>query len=91
MSVDRHDPGTFLLAAKRCDQCLFSAAKLVDDARRDEILNDCLENDVAFICHKATMRDGANVCCRGFHDRYRDQSLVIRLAHDLGVVAEVDP
>jgi hypothetical protein len=91
MAVDRHDPGVFRVAAKRCDECLFSSARIVPDERAEQIVADCLADGTHFICHKATMADGGNVCCRGFFDKHGDESLVIRLARELHAVVEVDP
>lgn len=75
------DPTILTVAQKRCDQCLFSSAKIVDDARRDEVLESCRRTGRAFECHKATIT-GQHVVCRGFYDA--DVSLVIRLGKLLG-------
>lgn len=87
----RTDPRVLRVCRKRCDQCLFSSARIVDEERAEQVVADCLETGTHFICHKATVRDGGNVCCRGFYDRHGDDSLVIRLAREFDVVVEVDP
>ncbi|KIL42101.1 hypothetical protein SD70_02655 [Gordoniibacillus kamchatkensis] len=61
----------FQVAEKRCNECLFSANKIVSDERKAEVLADCALNDAHFICHKATLK-GKDVCCRGFYDGYSD-------------------
>ena len=64
---------------KRCDQCLFSADKIVSDKRRKEVLGDCRKRDSHFICHKAT-----DICCHGFYET--QTSNLIRIAQRLGAV-----
>lgn len=54
---------------KRCNQCLFSDAKIVPDARKAEIIETCVKTDTHFICHKASLA-GRDVCCRGFYDAH---------------------
>lgn len=78
----------FRVAAKRCDQCLFSAAKIVDDERRDAILSDCAREDRHFVCHKFSIAEGmgSQVCCRGFYDRDPGATNLMRIAGRLGVV-----
>lgn len=72
----------FLVQKQRCDECLFSEAKLVSDERRDEILSECQRLNAHFICHKASIQD-QDVCCRGFYDERRDPRS--RLAAELGL------
>jgi len=74
-------PGIMMVRAKQCDQCLFSSAKIVSDARRDEILDYCNVTGEAFECHKATIA-GEKITCRGFFDG--NHSLVVRLAKMFG-------
>lgn len=57
----------FEVMEERCDQCLFGPNKIVSDKRRTQILKECAENDLHFICHKATML-GRDVGCRGHYD-----------------------
>lgn len=88
---------TFLVMQKRCDQCLFSAAKIVSDKRRDQIIADCLKDGTHFVCHKPALLEmkgeyegNTNVCCRGFYDAYPGQT-VIRFAAHLGLIHFVQP
>lgn len=78
------------VCAKRCDQCLFSSAKIVSDERRDEIVADLTKQDRHFLCHKSQLRDGGpDRVCRG---SYEQNPKVVRFAHALGVpVVMVDP
>ena len=90
--------GLFKVARKCCDECLFSDAKIVSDARRDDILAGCKEDDSFFVCHKYTVEnlegklsdDEANVCCKGFWDHDPDACTAMQLAHRLGFVELVD-
>jgi hypothetical protein len=78
----------FKVAKKRCDECLFSKAKIVSGDRRDEILKECDRKGTYFICHKFTIRGEAAVC-KGFFDEGKNQ--VCRVAERLGLVVYVDP
>lgn len=71
-----------------CDECLLSKAKIVGDARRDQILRDCERTGRYFICHKATMAERA-VVCAAFVDRVPNQA--VQVASRLGLVLRVDP
>ncbi len=57
----------FLVMEERCDQCLYSADKIVSDARRSQLLRDIKSKDGYFICHQATIA-GREIACRGDWD-----------------------
>jgi hypothetical protein len=80
-------PAPLLVARKRCDQCLFSNAAIVDDPRRREVLRSCARSGRAFECHKFTIA-GQRGACRAFFDG--DWSLVVVLAKQLGLYEFVD-
>lgn len=82
----------FRVCKKRCDQCLFSSAKVVTDDRRAEILRICAERDTHFVCHKFTIAEGpdSQVCCRGFYDANPGATNLMRIAERLGAVEFVD-
>lgn len=66
--------------ARRCDECLFSSAKIVSDSRKEQILADCRETGNYFICHKDT-----KACCRGYYDAGITQNVqVIKRLYDFG-------
>ena len=67
--------------AKVCNECLFSKARVVDEERKEEILEACNESGRAFECHKASIL-GQKVICRAFFDG--NHSLVVRLAKHFG-------
>ena len=60
---------TLSVLTKRCDQCLFSAARIVSDKRKAEVLKLCARKGNYFVCHKT---DG--VGCRGFYDEQPSQA-----------------
>jgi len=83
---------TFRVCKKRCDQCLFSSAKIVDDERKRDVLRTCAEKDSHFVCHKFSIAEGmgSNICCRGFYDADPAATNLMRIAGRLGVVEFVD-
>jgi hypothetical protein len=75
------------VAAKRCNECLYSSSKIVPDDRRASLLADCRKSGRYFICHKATIRGDA-VVCRAFFDTEPNQAC--QVAERLGIVRFVD-
>lgn len=71
------DRSVFKVRTKRCDECLFSDNKVVDDERKAAVLQECEREDTYFICHK---HNDEGVCCRGFWDEKPMSTLVMRLA-----------
>jgi len=83
--VSKQTPG-FTVAANKCSDCLFSANKIVDNTRRNNILQHCLENDTYFECHKGTIA-GLHICCRGFYNStYGDSVTPVQLAKRLTIM-----
>jgi hypothetical protein len=74
--------------AKRCDQCLYSDAKIVPDESKAAIIEGCLDKGHHFTCHKATLQ-GWDVACRGFHEAHPGNSAASRMAAALGIVVPV--
>jgi hypothetical protein len=79
----------FQVVSSRCNECLFSDNKIVDDDRKQDLIEQTLANNSYFTCHKA-MLAGLDLCCRGFFDVHKDNSLVTRLAIRLDLVEFVD-
>jgi len=79
---------TFKVVKERCDQCLFSDNKIVNNSRRKEVLNDCRKKDIHFICHKFTIAGNQDVCCKGFYETQTSQ--MMRIAQRLNAVEFVD-
>lgn len=88
--TDAFDPirKKFLVCEKRCDECLFSKAKLTDDPTKLAILDECRNTGKYFLCHKGTLL-GKAVVCRGFFDTEPNQAC--RVADRLDLVELVDP
>ena len=55
---------------KRCDQCLFSTARIVSAERKAEVLRSCERTGRFFVCHKSERNAG----CRGFYDEMPTQA-----------------
>lgn len=83
---------SFRAAKKRCDQCLFSRAKIVDDQRKADVLRACIEKDAHFVCHKFSIAEGmgSQVCCRAFYDSNPAATNLMRIAGRLDAVEFVD-
>ena len=77
------DPTVFPVCERRCNECLFSTAKIVDDDRKQEVLAEARRNGQPFICHKGTLA-GEYLVCRGWFDQADE--LVVQLARTLGRV-----
>lgn len=71
-----------LVCKRRCNQCLFSPSKrIVSEERFNEVVKIALDADSKFLCHK-----NEKACCNGFYQRYKNRSLLIRLAIQLNLV-----
>ena len=77
----------FKVKKQCCKQCLFGKNKIVDDERKDSILENCKINDSHFICHEATINK-EDVCCKGFYDT--QNSSMMRVSSRLNMVEFVD-
>lgn len=86
-TIPNPTPDVMPVARKRCDECLYSSARIVDVHRRDEVIASCRESGYAFQCHKATLA-GAYVVCRGHFDA--DDSTAVVLAKLVERVVFVD-
>jgi len=80
---------TLQVLSNRCDECLFSPNYIVSQKRKELIIEQTLDKDRYFTCHKARMA-GVDICCRGFFDIHKYDSLVTRLALQLNLVEFVD-
>ncbi|MCF2903087.1 hypothetical protein L1267_22210 [Pseudoalteromonas sp. OFAV1] len=73
---------------KCCNNCLFTKNKIVSDAAKDEILEDCVTNNKKFLCHKGTIR-GVDIVCRGYYEKYNDPA-VNKLLESVGEIEFVE-
>ena len=53
---------------ERCDQCLFTANRIVSGERAAELIKGCNKTGKFFVCHKGSINGNDNLCCRGFYD-----------------------
>ena len=81
-----HDRTIFKGYERRWDECLFLNVKIVSKNRTGEIIENCLKADTHFICHKSTIKNNGNICCRGFYDTQKEKIFKIRLAIALNLV-----
>lgn len=82
----------FRVRKKMCNDCLFSKNKLVSDERKKQIIQESLEDNVFFTCHKSQITGGDKVssCCRGFWDKHKRDSATLRLAQAMNKVEYID-
>lgn len=85
----KNDPSILQVCDKPCDQCLYGPNKIVSDARKAEIENALAESADYFICHKSSIV-GEKVMCRGYYNRHKESSLLIRLGRRLNTIVFTD-
>jgi len=68
-----------------CRNCLLSKDRIVSSKRAKEIINECVQNQTHFICHKATMQ-GEDIMCKSFFDKFGHYAQNVRIAERLGVL-----
>ena len=81
MSGDR--TSELLLATKRCAQCLTTRNRIVPGDRAAQIIQNCREERIHFICHKGSERDEI-IHCRGVHDLLKGSR-----AHDFALAMDI--
>jgi hypothetical protein len=81
------------VCSRLCSTCIFRPGNLMqlNAGRLRDMIDGSLAADSAIPCHKTIWeRDGAPAVCRGFYDRYRADTVMLRLGELYGVV-EIDP
>ena len=74
---------------KKCDECLFSANRIVSKATAKEIMNEVRRTDSHFHCHKAQLRgDKEKLVCAGSVEFHQGQ--LYRIMGRLGGIVLVD-
>jgi hypothetical protein len=71
-----------------CNECLFSNNKIVSDARKKQIIQDCKDNNNYFICHKSSIA-GGKAECHGFY-KNKANPIVTKMLEDTGCIEFVD-
>lgn len=80
------DPGSFLVAEKRCAQCLYTKNRIVSEDRAAQLIAECKESGSYFVCHKGSLTGNDQLCCNGYYEDAKDTAKVILLARALHVV-----
>jgi hypothetical protein len=78
----------FKVMSRACDQCLFSADRIVSGARAADIIRKTRRDQSHFICHKASIA-GQDVACHDHHKLGIAQ--MSRIAERIGAVEWIDP
>lgn len=91
VKVDAFNGEHLLVCEKACDECLFSPNKLVNEARKREILKQCYKSGTYFICHKATLAGRAVICRRFAESKDGAGNTALRVAQHFGLIRYVDP
>lgn len=74
-----------------CKNCLLTNDRIVSSARAKEIINECVEKQSFFICHKSSMQDkDEKIMCKSFHDKFGHHSQLLRIAERLNAVRFVE-
>jgi len=79
--VRNPDPMIMPVMDRACAECLFSPRKIVNDTRKEQILQECKKTGRAFICHEATIVGEYRVCRLFFDGNYGE---VVNWAKKLG-------
>jgi hypothetical protein len=73
---------TFRVMGECCANCLFGPRKIVEDERKEELLQDIVRRGVFFVCHEGSER-GQKICCRAFYERYKGEVASLQMAQIL--------
>lgn len=88
-AAQKNRPDLFQVMAEQCDQCLMTKNRVVPGRTASEIIKTCKSDGTHFICHKASIAGGLNVCCRGFYDQVPTTVIHVAQALDRVVFVEV--
>ena len=72
-----------------CQNCLLSKDRIVSSQRAKEMIDECIEKQTHFICHKATMQ-GQDVMCHSYYEHFGQHSEKLKLCQRLGIVEFVN-
>ena len=88
MAAQKNDV-SFQVCEKRCDECLFTPAKIVSEARKQELIEGCKRDENFFVCHKGSLTGNNQLCCRGFFDEIPTKTTLLAQAWGLVRFVEV--
>jgi hypothetical protein len=69
------------------NECLMGKNKVVSDARKEQLLEDIMYQQSYFVCHKASIAENDDVCCKGFYDKLGHTSQMIRISERLDMIS----
>jgi len=69
-----------------CNECLMYKNKVVSDERRVQLLKEITGEQGYFVCHKSSIADDGDVCCKGFYDKLGHTSQMIRISERLRMI-----
>jgi hypothetical protein len=72
-----------------CKNCLLSKDRIVSSQRAKQIIQDCVQKQTHFVCHKASMND-EEIICNTFFEKFGYYSQMVRIAERLGMLEFVD-
>lgn len=72
-----------------CKNCLLSKDRIVSPIRAKEIIKECVEKQIHFICHKASI-NGEDIVCKSFFDKLGHRSQLIRIAERLNAIEFIE-
>lgn len=72
-----------------CKNCLLSEDRIVSPKRAKDIIQNCVKEQMHFICHKAS-QEGKEIVCSKFYQTFGHRSQMVRIAERLGALKMVD-
>lgn len=78
-----------IACSKPCNQCLFGNNKVVDERRKQEIIDTCRKKRTHFICHKGTLAGEPydNIICYG----WLSQDPILEIMDSVGLIQKIEP
>lgn len=77
------------IMARRCDQCLYGADRIVSGARAAQLIRDTRSKDAPFLCHKGTIAQREITCHGSLRDTGGGQ--IGRIMTSLKLARWIDP
>lgn len=80
----------FQVFKEPCNNCLLSKDRIVSPQSAKEIIQGCIQDHSFFVCHKSSMSDEDQICCKSFYDKLGQHSKQIRIAERFNMVELVE-
>jgi len=68
-----------------CKNCLLSKDRIVSGARAKDIIQNCIQEQTHFICHKSD-----KTLCKTFFDKFGHYSQMVRISERLNMIEFVE-